>query len=77
MRSTRLAVLSVAVGSALLGWATAGVSAVGSDLPSTTTKTVTVPASPSTTTPTPRDGRPCDHDGDGDGGRGHRGHPGV
>jgi hypothetical protein len=32
MRSTRLAILSVAVGSALLGWATAGVSAVAGDL---------------------------------------------
>lgn len=37
MPSNRLAFLSVAVGSALLGWATAGVSAIGSDLPKTTT----------------------------------------
>ena len=33
MPSNRLALVSVAVGSALLGWATAGVSAIGSDLP--------------------------------------------
>lgn len=33
MPSNRLALLSVAAGSALLGWATAGVSAIGSDLP--------------------------------------------
>jgi hypothetical protein len=32
MRSTRLALISVAVGAALLGWATAGVSAVAGDL---------------------------------------------
>jgi hypothetical protein len=37
MPSNRLAFLSVAVGSALLGWATAGVSAIGSDLPAKTT----------------------------------------
>lgn len=41
MPSNRLAFVSVAVGSALLGWATAGVSAIGSGLPSTTTPTVT------------------------------------
>ena len=35
MPSNRLALLSVAAGSALLGWATAGVSAIGSDLPAT------------------------------------------
>jgi hypothetical protein len=40
MPSNRLAFLSVAVGSALLGWATAGVSAIGSDLPA---KTVPAP----------------------------------
>lgn len=39
MPSNRLAFVSVAVGSALLGWATAGVSAIGSDLPKTTTTT--------------------------------------
>lgn len=47
MPSNRLAFLSVAVGSALLGWATAGVSAIGADLPSdrsrTTTPTVVQP----------------------------------
>jgi hypothetical protein len=32
MRSTRLAILAVGVGCALLGWATAGVSAVADDL---------------------------------------------
>jgi hypothetical protein len=36
MPSNRLAFLSVAVGSALLGWATAGVSAIGADLPDKT-----------------------------------------
>lgn len=41
MPSNRLAFLSVAVGSALLGWATAGVSAIGSDLPSSSVKTTT------------------------------------
>jgi hypothetical protein len=41
MPSNRLAFVSVAVGSALLGWATAGVSAIGSDLPTTSTPTVT------------------------------------
>jgi hypothetical protein len=41
MPSNRLAFLSVAVGSALLGWSTAGVSAIGSDLPKTTTPAVT------------------------------------
>ncbi|HET6510250.1 MAG TPA: hypothetical protein VFG42_25885 [Baekduia sp.] len=33
MPSNRLAFLSVAVGCALLGWATAGVAAIGSGLP--------------------------------------------
>jgi hypothetical protein len=44
MPSNRLALLSVAAGSALLGWATAGVSAIGSDLPDrpATTPTPTV-----------------------------------
>lgn len=37
MPSNRLALVSVAVGSALLGWATAGVTAIGSDLPARTT----------------------------------------
>jgi hypothetical protein len=37
MPSNRLAFLSVAVGCALLGWATAGVSAIGSDLPKAST----------------------------------------
>jgi hypothetical protein len=32
MRSTRLALLAVGVGCALLGWATAGMSAVADDL---------------------------------------------
>ncbi len=32
MRSNRLAILAVGVGSALLGWATAGVHAVAGDL---------------------------------------------
>jgi hypothetical protein len=41
MPSNRLAFLSVAAGSALLGWATAGVSAIGADLPKTTTRAVT------------------------------------
>jgi hypothetical protein len=41
MPSNRVAFLSVAVGSALLGWATAGVSAIGSDLPKTTVPAVT------------------------------------
>ncbi len=41
MPSNRLAFVSVAVGSALLGWATAGVSAIGSDLPKTTAPAVT------------------------------------
>jgi hypothetical protein len=41
MPSNRLAFLSVAAGSALLGWATAGVSAIGSDLPKTPTPAVT------------------------------------
>ncbi len=44
MPSNRLAFLSVAVGSALLGWATAGVSAIGSDLPAPSTSTTTTPA---------------------------------
>jgi hypothetical protein len=35
MRSTRLAVLAVALGSALLGWSTAGVSAVADNLAKT------------------------------------------
>jgi hypothetical protein len=39
MPSNRLALLSVAVGSALLGWSTAGVSAIGSDLPKATPAT--------------------------------------
>lgn len=43
MPSNRLAFLSVAVGSALLGWSTAGVSAIGSDLPKGTTPSVTQP----------------------------------
>lgn len=47
MRSTRLAVLAVAVGSALLGWSTAGVSAVAGDL---------------TKTSSPTEVRPADHD---------------
>jgi hypothetical protein len=33
MPSNRLALVSVAAGSALLGWATAGVTAIGADLP--------------------------------------------
>lgn len=37
MPSNRIAFVSVALGSALLGWATAGVSAIGSDLPKATT----------------------------------------
>jgi hypothetical protein len=37
MRSTRLAMLAVAVGSALLGWSAAGVSAVAGDLDQATT----------------------------------------
>jgi hypothetical protein len=40
MPSNRLAFVSVAVGSALLGWATAGVSAIGSDLPKANTPAV-------------------------------------
>lgn len=63
MPSNRLAFLSVAVGSALLGWATAGVTAIGSDLPSaakTTTPAVTQPLD-----------RPDDHH------HRHHGHPGV
>jgi hypothetical protein len=36
MRSTRLAVLAVAVGSALLGWSTAGVGAVADNLAKST-----------------------------------------
>jgi hypothetical protein len=47
MPSTRLAFLSVAVGSALLGWATAGVTAIGAGLPDATT------APPAVTQPPP------------------------
>jgi transcription elongation factor len=65
MPSNRLAFLSVAVGSALLGWATAGVSAIGSDLPS---------APAGTTTPAVTQ----QHDvGLHDHHHGHRGRPGV
>jgi hypothetical protein len=63
MSSNRLAFVSVAVGSALLGWATAGVSAIGSDLPSA------APA-PAVTQQQPLD-VPRDHH------RGHHGQPGV
>ena len=40
MRSTRLAILSVAIGSALLGWSTAGVSAVADGLSQDATPSV-------------------------------------
>jgi hypothetical protein len=63
MPSNRLALLSVAAGSALLGWATAGVSAIGSDLPST-------PTQPTVTQQQPLD-VPHHHD------HGHHGRPGV
>lgn len=47
MSSNRLALLSVAAGSALLGWATAGVSAIGADLPKATrAPAVTQPQQP-------------------------------
>jgi hypothetical protein len=64
MPSNRLAFLSVAVGSALLGWSTAGVSAIGSDLskPASTT----APA----VTQQPLDVPHHDH-------HGHHGRPGV
>ena len=65
MPSNRLAFLSVAVGSALLGWATAGVSAIGSDLPKAPAQTQT------TTQPQPQ---PLDFDHHH---RGHHGRPGV
>jgi hypothetical protein len=65
MPSNRLAFLSVAVGSALLGWSTAGVSAIGSDLPSATQ------SAPAVTQQQP----PLDLDHH-HGGR-HHGHPGV
>jgi hypothetical protein len=66
MPSNRLAFLSVAAGSALLGWATAGVSAIGADLPKTTpTPAVTQQQQPDV----PRD----DHHHHGH----HDGRPGV
>jgi hypothetical protein len=43
MPSNRLALVSVAVGSALLGWATAGVAAIGADLPKTPAPAQTQP----------------------------------
>jgi hypothetical protein len=64
MPSNRLALLSVAAGSALLGWATAGVSAIGADLPKTTT-------TPAVTQQQPLDLPHHDHH------RGHHGRPGV
>jgi hypothetical protein len=64
MPSNRLAFLSVAAGSALLGWATAGVSAIGADLPKTTT-------SPAVTRQQPLDLPHHDHH------HGHHGRPGV
>jgi sugar/nucleoside kinase (ribokinase family) len=65
MPSNRLALLSVAVGSALLGWSTAGVSAIGSDLSSATQSV------PAVTQQQPLD---VDHHHDHGG---HHGHPGV
>lgn len=67
MPSNRLAFLSVAVGSALLGWATAGVSAIGSDLPS-------APAQTQTTT---QQQQQLDFDDFDHHHRGHHGRPGV
>jgi hypothetical protein len=64
MPSNRLAFLSVAVGSALLGWSTAGVSAIGSDLPKSTSP---APAVTQQHLDLPRD----DHH------HGHHGRPGV
>jgi len=66
MPSNRLAFASVAVGSALLGWATAGVSAIGSDLPKTP-----APAQTQTTTQ-PQQQLDVHHHH-----RGHHGRPGV
>lgn len=68
MPSNRLALLSVAAGSALLGWATAGVTAIGADLPSGTRQSTPPPA---VTQPLdlPRHDR-LDHDG-------RHGRPGV
>jgi hypothetical protein len=51
MRSTRLAVLAVAVGSALLGWSTAGVNAVAGDVSRAT-------AAPDTTVDCPHHDHP-------------------
>jgi hypothetical protein len=58
MRSSRLAVLAVTVGSGLLGWSTVGVTAIAGNLSPAAGGTVDIPR----------------HDHEPDGGRGHGHH---